>query len=566
MIINYFISINISSVLENQLFYSANTTFYQTRQYLESYISSYDTLAFTLSRLEDFQHLYKNHKIIENLSVNEMYVLRQNLDKKVNTFIGRFALANYSFFLDNKFSGLTNGNNYFTFDKIENETWFREIKYYFKKNRRSFLLCPPNWINEDNLKIASFVRTIFNNENYKELFGIVRIDIPLASIYDILAKNNSIEGAVTYLMNYKQEIISSAGNSTGIQNLLPYKEVIFSTSVVRRNFSDQHYMVWQSPVGKYHLNLVTLVPVNSMRRISFYLRLIMMISLLILSMLLSIILKSIFFSLASRIQLVIQKMQATNNGILTSIDETPGRDEIGQLITNYNKMVNNLQAYKEYKFYKDIEHKNYELQILWEQINPHFLYNNLDMINWLAKNGQNEKVSLAINALAQFYQAALSGGMKKVPLSKELEHVRAYVNLQNMRFDNILDYKFNMPREYSDILVPRIILQPIVENSIVHGIMEKKSGVGSIVITVKKEDRDLFIIIEDDGIGMTKEVIEKMNKEIIQNTDFRGYGVRNVSKRIKLIYGSDYGLYFDSVYGKGTIVTVKLPIKPDSGF
>jgi two-component system sensor histidine kinase YesM len=555
-----------SNMMKNQITYAININFQQTLDHLEAYISSFDTLAFTLSRIDDFQFLYQNRGRLSELSANDSYIIRSNLFTKIHTAISRSKNSGFSFYLDDDISILANNETYYNFDDIKSEVWFEEMIRHFAINRRSFLVCPPDWIRQGEQHSISFIRTMFNKDYYWDLFGFVNVKMPLDNITGILKKNITVEGTVSYLLNYRQEIIASCmeDNDLDFENHLPFRELVPSFNNGTINLSGRDYMVWQAPVGKYHLNLITIIPVGAISNKSFLFGMLMMVSLLILSFGAALLFRREFSFLTERIKLVIKNMQATNNGVLTTISREPEKDEVGQLIANYNKMVENLKNIMEDNRRSGIELKNYELQILWEQINPHFLYNNLEMINWLSKNGQNEKVSLAVSALALFYQGALGGGMQKIQLSKELEHIRTYINLQNMRFENVLDYKCNVHVNADSLFVPRNILQPIVENSIIHGILEKESGTGIIVVTIKAAADLLTINLEDDGIGVPAEVTARLNLNLKTDTFSKGYGVMNVAKRIKLMYGASYGLFFRSEYKKGTYVTITLPLDRNS--
>jgi two-component system sensor histidine kinase YesM len=311
--------------------------------------------------------------------------------------------------------------------------------------------------------------------------------------------------------------------------------------------------VYQAPLSKYRVNLITIIPLSSIRNLGRRLQIIASLVLVLLSLIAGLSFRVEFSNLTTRVNLLIRYMRATNNGVPEPIAGSAGRDEVGQLIANYNKMVENLRAFAEYKYQSGMELKNYELQVLQEQINPHFLYNTLDMINWLAKSGLNEKVSAAVDSLAQFYRAALGGGRQMVPLRNELAHCQAYIDLQNMRFENVLRYHCECPERTLSCLVPRTILQPIVENAIVHGILEKESGAGNILVQAGLEEGRLRILIQDDGVGMSAGDVEKLNHET------SGYGAANVAQRVRLMYGQEYGLRYYSERGAGTRVILTLP-------
>jgi two-component system sensor histidine kinase YesM len=565
-LINLSLASHVAGLLEKQLRYAATANYQQTLEYLKAELSYYDTLAFTLSRVDNLQILYQNRRRLAGMSANELSIHKRDLEAAIYTAISRSSVAGFSLYLDGALGILANQSTYFSFDEIRDRKWFSEIDFYFKKHRRSFLLCPPGWLEQDGGKIVSFARTIFSKDNYWELFGLVRVDIHLSVFTAILEKNNSNAGSISYIVNYENEIIAlSNGPAAGI---VPSPEDFLSYSPVETDaqwrpilINGQEFITRRAPVGKYRINLITLIPTSAIRRDSVMLQIVVFFILAGLSCAAGFFFYREFSTLATRIRLIIRRMQATNQGNLEPITEYAGQDEVGQLIVNYNLMVENLRAFAEYKYQSGMELKNYELQVLQEQINPHFLYNTLEMINWLAKNGLTEKVGAAVDALARFYQAALGGGKNMVPLRNELAHVEAYINLQNMRFEDVLHYRCEYPEEALACLVPRTILQPIVENAILHGILEKVSGEGSILVKVKAEGRVLRICIEDDGVGMDAGEVERLNS----GTANDGYGAANVAKRLKLMYGPGGGLFCRSEKGRGTTVTLTLPAETGDG-
>jgi two-component system sensor histidine kinase YesM len=561
-LINLGLASYVAGLLEKQLRYAATANYQQTLEYLKAELSYYDTLAFTLSRIDNLQILYQNRYKLAGMSANELSIHKRDLEAAIYTAISRGSIAGFSLYLDGELGILANQDTYFSFDEIRNQRWFNEIGLYFKKHRRSFLLCPPTWIEQDGDKIVSFARTIFSKDNYWELFGLVRVDIPLSVFTGILVKNNSNAGSVSYIVNYENEIVAlsngpAAGIADSLGDFLSYSPV--ETDALWRSvlIDGQEFITRRAPVGKYRINLITLIPTSAIRQDSVTLQIVVFFILLGLSYAAGFFFYREFSTLTTRIHLIIRHMLATNQGNLEPITEYAGQDEVGQLIVNYNVMVENLRAFAEYKYQSGMELKNYELQVLQEQINPHFLYNTLEMINWLAKNGSTEKVSAAVDALAQFYQAALGGGQNMVPLRNELAHVQAYIDLQNMRFEDVLHYRCESRDEALACLVPRTILQPIVENAILHGILEKESGEGSILVKVEVEGPLLRICIEDDGVGMDGGQVERLNNGMANG----GYGAANVAKRLKLMYGPSGGLFCRSEKGRGTRVTLTLPVQ-----
>ena len=218
--------------------------------------------------------------------------------------------------------------------------------------------------------------------------------------------------------------------------------------------------------------------------------------------------------------------------------------EIQNLVEHFNLMVEKIKYLREY-----------EIKALHSQINPHFLYNTLDTIIWMAEFEDNEKVISITKSLANYFRLSLSNGHEKIPLKDEIMHTKEYLFIQKQRYEDKLSYFFNIEDEsLLSIEVPKIIIQPIVENSIYHGI-KNLSGNGIITIDVYRENSAINILIKDNGIGFEKAKQFKKSKT-------GGVGIKNVDKRIKFYYGKNYGVFINKDNKtEGAEVIIKIPFK-----
>ena len=240
--------------------------------------------------------------------------------------------------------------------------------------------------------------------------------------------------------------------------------------------------------------------------------------------------------------------------------DTPGKDEIGEVITSYNYMVDQIELLMDREYRLGAEIKNAELKALQLQVNPHFLYNSLDMIYWLAEEGMVSEIQQAVNSLGTFYRIGLSNGREVITLKEELAHAAAYMKLWDLRLRNAIRYEVTVPESLLDCLILKSTLQPLLENAVSHGIREKEQPSGNIQVISKAEGDDLVIYIRDDGIGIRPEMVSKLNRgEQTSTAVNHGYGVFNVQSRLRLYYGSSYGLTYESAEGKGTTVTIRIP-------
>ena len=240
---------------------------------------------------------------------------------------------------------------------------------------------------------------------------------------------------------------------------------------------------------------------------------------------------------------------------------TNSNDEMATLAESFNSMVKEIETLVE-DIHKEQENaKDAELRLLQEQINPHFLYNTLDAIIWMTESGENQKAIQVIQELSSFFRISLSKGQSEITINNEREHVKSYLEIQRYRYQDIMDYEIDFEEEILDYHIQKLTLQPIVENALYHGIKNKR-GRGMIKVTGKQEDGDIVFRVEDNGIGMNEEELQKLrlliSGELVQD-DQSGFGMANVEKRLRMLYGPSYGMTVESTYGEGTVVTVRIP-------
>ncbi len=244
-----------------------------------------------------------------------------------------------------------------------------------------------------------------------------------------------------------------------------------------------------------------------------------------------------------------------------------GIEELSVLNESFNRMVAQLGDLVEGIKTEQRNLRATELKLLQAQINPHFLYNTLDAIIWLAESGQKEQVVSMVSALSDFFRTTLSKGRDYISVQEEEAHIRSYLQIQQFRYQDILEYDIQIPRELYGYQVLKLTLQPLVENALYHGIKNKR-GLGHILVTGRKEGERLFFTVRDDGIGMEEEQLRSVRRIIAgegtQESDSSGFGLFNVQQRLQLNYGAEYGIRIESVYGSGTRVTVEMPALLDT--
>ena len=259
--------------------------------------------------------------------------------------------------------------------------------------------------------------------------------------------------------------------------------------------------------------------------------------------------------IVKNIEKLTQNMKEVKKGNLEVTVTSDSKDEIGELIQGFTEMVERIKTLIEEVYEGKISLKEYEMKALQAQINPHFLYNSLSLINWKAIEADEKDISKITLALSKFYRTALNKGNSVMALQDEISNVKSYLDIQLMMHDYEFDVEIDIDESMNYYDSPNLILQPLIENAIDHGIDLKTEGRGKIVIRGWNEGETMYLSVEDNGVGMSEEVAQS-----ILTRKSKGYGVRNVNERIKLTYGAEYGLMIASKEGEGTKITVKLPV------
>ena len=265
-------------------------------------------------------------------------------------------------------------------------------------------------------------------------------------------------------------------------------------------------------------------------------------------------------SITRPIRRLTQVTDQVAKGDLTVRSDVTGGLEARVLSDSMNTMIDKINELLEQVKTEQVRLRKTEFELLQSQINPHFLYNTLDAIVWLAEAGEQKKVVSMVGSLSDFFRISLNQGQDILDVREELQHVRSYLEIQQMRYQDILQYEICVPEELYSSRIPKITLQPLVENALYHGIKNKR-GKGMIRIDGEMEDSDCILRITDNGRGMTPERLGQVREGIRNRNacETEIYGLYNVNERIRLNFGEKYGITITSTYGEGTCVTVRLP-------
>jgi Predicted signal transduction protein with a C-terminal ATPase domain len=260
--------------------------------------------------------------------------------------------------------------------------------------------------------------------------------------------------------------------------------------------------------------------------------------------------------MTKRIEILFQAIRKVERGSFDLGSQSMGEDEIGQLWFALNKMAYRMKELIQDVYTKEAARNEAEMTSLQAQISPHFLYNTLASISALALRYHNPLVHQMADDLARFYRISLSKGKKTVTIEHEIELTKHYISIQKVRFSGMFHVHYDLDESLFSCTTLKLIIQPFIENCLNHAIWDDESGI-HVIIKLTSEEQDILISVIDDGMGMTRETLERLRSR----TDVQpaGYGIYNVDKRIKLAYGERYGVELFSRLGIGTTVRIRIP-------
>lgn len=424
--------------------------------------------------------------------------------------------------------------------EIENEDWYKIIK-----GNNDI-----HWFVSQDEKKVFCVRNIPTLENNYEV-GVLYVQVDYEKLFESFKQMND--------SNYGIFIMDELGDN--IFNFDQFEDLNKSRKMTFDEFN--------KGIGKE--NIYTIVTAHSMNNnwtVSLYKpqkliyestnfmitgNVIAIILLIVFSVIITSVLSKVMVSGLEKLRANMEEVEKGNMEITV---KSNNEDEVGALIRGFEKMIIQIKALIEDVYESRLIQKDYEMKALQAQINPHFLYNSLSLINWMALETDQEDISKITLSLSTFYRTALNKGKNILRVRDEIKNMRSYLDIQLMMHDHEFDVDVEIDECILDYNILNLILQPLIENAIDHGIDLKTNGRGGIKIIGEKQNDEIVLIVSDNGVGMSNEQAES----ILTNKS-NGYGVKNVNERIKLYYGEQYQLKIESEIGIGTKVKVTIPIR-----
>ena len=544
--------------------YSMEQSVSQAISFTESYLRNMTYLANMVEDNGVIQNTLSADGFGEERPYMEQWLEYYELNKEFNSY--EISNSIYRFCLYVPDEVMYAGNQYY-FDgvsRLKERSDYVDLRYALNRGEDYVAISRErDGVNQqDTSQMVTLYHRIASKKEKEEELGICSISVSAKYFQDIMKNANITSEGLVYLMSENGRMITSS-NSSILQKmqkkgiLLNYGAELF---MEKRKEGQKEYYITRQNVDGASWQMILIIPENEYE--DQYRFLWLSAALMLGSMIAVIVLMSYLLSgyYVGRLKKLNVEMTGLESGNLNAnLPITTEEDEIEEIYHNFNGMVQEVQRLMQEHYQLGKEVKMAEVRALQAQINPHFLYNTLDLINWISMDYGAEEIGTLTWNLARFYRLSLNHGKSLISIGEEVEHVEVYVNIENYHFDNAISLEVDVPEELKSYACLNIILQPFVENAIVHGIAEKPDIEScEIRIRARREEQDIIFSVQDDGPGVDVEQMQKETQQDIRTAQ-HGYGVRNINFRLKLCFGEKYGVtYLESE--KGTHVEIKIPV------
>ena len=414
------------------------------------------------------------------------------------------------------------------------------------------------YTDSSDTKLIAITRKIIDLKTQK-ITGILLLTLPTDSILSLLKSDIPFNNQVISLYNSSGNLITSTDPNKTLDQYQKYIDKINPSPNIEYINDNLQHIICYNNLLPYKWTLITSIPKNDAYHIS-SLYIILFVSNLIFCLILFIIIYIFFLKrIFQPIEHLIKNMSSRVERNLSYSFKYNKNDEIGILVNSYNDMKNRINNLININYKSKIEQKELELKQLQNQINPHFIYNTLESIHMMAEINDDPETSTMAEYFGTIIRYSMNRRINTVKLKEEIAIIENYIYLQRIRFDTLFTIENLVNDDVLECEIIKMIIQPLIENSIYHGLSEC-SGDGKIIIQALHIDNNLVITISDNGIGIEEKRLRSLNNYINgKNESFNGIALRNINRRLKLHYGNDYGLEVFSVLGKGTSMTLTLP-------
>ena len=562
IVLTVFAAYRSTAIIQEQSMEIARLYLQQTENEMESELYKIATVSSSVAQTAEV------HEVLEKqntgISFSEEYDDMNELYKTIESTRALQNLYQIRLFISDSFTH--SRSNYITYplSSVSDTDWYHQLVEQYQTQT----LLPPSTFQpplSEPQEVLSVVTLIRSRKDITRILGVVSVDVLKSDLIDILQRNNYAEQSAAYLVDENLNIVCGANSTFPVSEadlaaqLQQMRDTFGASSGVSTagnavyGLSAPIFDGWRIFTVASMGNLLS--PVLDLRD-----------QMILLTVIISIIAFCLSYLYARystrRIKTLAEQVRRVENGDLSVSCIVDSEDEIGELQNSFNFMVRRISLLVDERYNLGKNLKDMELRALQAQINPHFLYNTLDMIAWKAMASGNQETVDIVVKLARFYRLSLSNGSDFLPLSDEVEHVRLFVELTNLCRSRNVQLITEVAPNIADYPIMKLILQPIVENSLFHGLYELSDRVGVIRLTAEQIGSYVQIQIADNGIGIEKsklaELLAKKEKPVV-NTKRGGYGIGNILERLRIYYDDRFTFQIESAILTGTTVTIRIP-------
>lgn len=562
IVLTVFAAYRSTAIIQEQSMEIARLYLQQTENEMESELYKIATVSSSVAQTA------KVHEVLEKqntgISFSEEYDDMNELYKTIESTRALQNLYQIRLFISDSFTH--SRSNYITYplSSVSDTDWYHQLVDQYQTQA----LLPPSTFQpplSEPQEVLSVVTLIRSRKDITRILGVVSVDVLKSDLIDILQRNNYAEQSAAYLVDENLNIVCGANSTFPVSEadlaaqLQQMRDTFGASSGVSTagnavyGLSAPIFDGWRIFTVASMGNLLS--PVLDLRD-----------QMILLTVIISIIAFCLSYLYARystrRIKTLAEQVRRVENGDLSVSCIVDSEDEIGELQNSFNFMVRRISLLVDERYNLGKNLKDMELRALQAQINPHFLYNTLDMIAWKAMASGNQETVDIVVKLARFYRLSLSNGSDFLPLSDEVEHVRLFVELTNLCRSRNVQLITEVAPNIADYPIMKLILQPIVENSLFHGLYELSDRVGVIRLTAEQIGSYVQIQIADNGVGIEKsklaELLAKKERPVV-NTKRGGYGIGNILERLRIYYDDRFTFQIESAILTGTTVTIRIP-------
>lgn len=562
IVLTVFAAYQSTAIIQEQSMEIARLYLQQTENEMESELYKIATVSSSVAQTAEV------HEVLEKqntgISFSEEYDDMNELYKTIESTRALQNLYQIRLFISDSFTH--SRSNYITYplSSVSDTDWYHQLVEQYQTQT----LLPPSIFQpplSEPQEVLSVVTLIRSRKDITRILGVVSVDVLKSDLIDILQRNNYAEQSAAYLVDENLNIVCGANSTFPVSEadlaaqLQQMRDTFGASSGVSTagnavyGLSAPIFDGWRIFTVASMGNLLS--PVLDLRD-----------QMILLTVIISIIAFCLSYLYARystrRIKTLAEQVRRVENGDLSVSCIVDSEDEIGELQNSFNFMVRRISLLVDERYNLGKNLKDMELRALQAQINPHFLYNTLDMIAWKAMASGNQETVDIVVKLARFYRLSLSNGSDFLPLSDEVEHVRLFVELTNLCRSRNVQLITEVAPNIADYPIMKLILQPIVENSLFHGLYELSDRVGVIRLTAEQIGSYVQIQIADNGVGIEKsklaELLAKKERPVV-NTKRGGYGIGNILERLRIYYDDRFTFQIESAILTGTTVTIRIP-------